>query len=165
MVKRIIRDDEKKDQEETQDYQRSILSILDPRHSKQPLQKFKVPDFRNISVILTAPHRYSSSLDILSSSFGQESRHCFLVIYCLSNVFQWKHFCYLLKAGFFLFFELLDYLATHITWLSGEDPVELYQHHFMDLSNTAWARKDLTKQTVRSKSGSYEHNSYSKYWD
>ena len=36
MVKRIIREDEKRDQEETQDCQRGIPSILDPRHSEQP---------------------------------------------------------------------------------------------------------------------------------
>ena len=36
MVKRIIRSDEKRDQEETQDCQRSIPSFLDPRHSEQP---------------------------------------------------------------------------------------------------------------------------------
>ena len=45
--------------------------------------------------------------------------------------------------GFTLFFELL---ATHITWPS-EDPAEFCQLPFMDLSNTAWAWKDLTKQS------------------
>ena len=35
MIKRIIREDEKRDQEETQDCQRSIPSILDLRHPKQ----------------------------------------------------------------------------------------------------------------------------------
>ena len=36
MVKRIIREDEKRDQEETQDCQRNIPSILDPKHCEQP---------------------------------------------------------------------------------------------------------------------------------
>ena len=77
MEKRIFREDEKRDQEETQDSQRSISSILDPRHSEQPLDvtnKFKVLDFRDLSVILTAPHCHSFSLDILSS-VCQESKH------------------------------------------------------------------------------------------
>ena len=42
MVKRIMREGEKKDQEETQDYQRSIPSILDPRHSEQPIKFTKI---------------------------------------------------------------------------------------------------------------------------
>ena len=44
-----------------------------------------------------------------------------------------------------LLFELLDNLATHITESSEEDPAELRQPPFVDLSNTAWARKDLAK--------------------
>ena len=56
--------------------------------NQQTLWKFKVPDFRDISVILIARYRYSSSLNILSSSFYQGSKHCLLVIYCLTNVFQ-----------------------------------------------------------------------------
>ena len=36
MVKRIIREDEESDQKETQDSQRSIPSVLEPRHSEQP---------------------------------------------------------------------------------------------------------------------------------
>ena len=39
MVKRIIREDEKKDQEETQDCQRSIPSDLDLGHSEEPSEK------------------------------------------------------------------------------------------------------------------------------
>ena len=42
MVKRIMREDEKKDQEETQDCQRSIPSIVDPRHSEQPSDFTKI---------------------------------------------------------------------------------------------------------------------------
>ena len=83
MVKRIIREN---DQEAAENFQRSIPSILDPRHLEQPLD-FKVPDITDISVIPTAPHRHSSSLYILSS-FCQESKHCLLVIYYLTNVFQ-----------------------------------------------------------------------------
>ena len=56
----------------------------------------------------------------------------------------------LLNNGFSLFFGLLDYLATHITWPSEEDPAELRQPPSVDLSNTAWAWKDLKKQTVGS---------------
>ena len=42
MIKGIIREDEKRDQEETQDCQRSIPSILDPRHSEQPPELTKI---------------------------------------------------------------------------------------------------------------------------
>ena len=35
MGKRMIREDEEGDQKDTQDCQRSIPSILDPRHSQQ----------------------------------------------------------------------------------------------------------------------------------
>ena len=42
MVKRIIRVDKKKNQEETQDYQGSIPSILDPRYSEQPSDFTKI---------------------------------------------------------------------------------------------------------------------------
>ena len=42
MEKRIFRVDEKRDQEETQDSQRSIPSILDPRHSEQPSDFTKI---------------------------------------------------------------------------------------------------------------------------
>ena len=52
------------------------------------------------------------------------------------------------NKGFSLFFKLLDNLATHNTWESEEDPAELCQPPFVDLSNTALAQKDLTKQTV-----------------
>ena len=90
MVKRIIREDEKRNQEETQDWQRSIPSILDPGtpNNLQTIQEFKVQNYRDISVILTAPHRHSSSLDILSFSVCQESKHYLRVIYSLTNVFQ-----------------------------------------------------------------------------
>ena len=53
----------------------------------QTLQKFKVPDVRDISVILTTPHRHSPCLDILSS-YCEESKHRLFVIFCLTNVFQ-----------------------------------------------------------------------------
>ena len=50
MIKRIIREDEERDQEEIQDCQRSILSILDAKHSEQP------SDFTKIqSLIVTLP--------------------------------------------------------------------------------------------------------------
>ena len=54
------------------------------------LQNFKVLDFRDVSVTLTAPHRHSSSLDILSS-VCQESKPRLLFIVsqmCFTNVFQ-----------------------------------------------------------------------------
>ncbi len=38
--------------------------------------------------------------------------------------------------GFSLFFELLDNLAIHVTWPSEEDPAELRQLPFVDLSNS-----------------------------
>ena len=41
MVKQI-REDEERDQEETQDYQRSISSIVDLRHSEQPADFIKI---------------------------------------------------------------------------------------------------------------------------
>ena len=42
IVKRIIREDEERDQEETQDCQRNIPSIVDPRHSEQPSDFTKI---------------------------------------------------------------------------------------------------------------------------
>ena len=42
MVKRIISEDEERDQEETQDCQRSIPFIKDPRHSEQPSDFTKI---------------------------------------------------------------------------------------------------------------------------
>ena len=57
--------------------------------------------------------------------------------------FNKNHLPYFFMSS--LFFELLDNLATHITWLSEEDPVELCQPHFVELSNTVWAQKKLTK--------------------
>ena len=42
MVKRIISEDEERDQEETQDCQRNILSIQDSRHSEQPVDFIKI---------------------------------------------------------------------------------------------------------------------------
>ena len=42
MVKRITREDEERDQEETQDCQRSVPSILDSRHSEQPSDFTKI---------------------------------------------------------------------------------------------------------------------------
>ena len=62
----------------------------------QTLQKFKVPDIRDISVILTPPHRHSSFFDILPSSFRKEN----IVIYYLKTRFIKKHFCSLLTTGF-----------------------------------------------------------------
>ena len=64
------------------------FSIRGTPNNLQTLQKFKVPDFRDISVTLTATHRHPSYLDILSSSFCQESKHRLFVICCLTNVFQ-----------------------------------------------------------------------------
>ena len=46
MVKRIIKEDEERDQEETQDCQRSIPSILDPRPSEQPANFIKIQSLR-----------------------------------------------------------------------------------------------------------------------
>ena len=64
--------------------------------------------------------------------------------------FNKNDFLLLLNNGFSQFFELLDNVATHITWLSEEDPAELCQPPSVDLSNSAWARKDSTKQTAGS---------------
>ena len=41
--------------------------------------------------------------------------------------FNKNDFLLLLNNGFSQFFELLDNLATHITWPSEEDPAELCQ--------------------------------------
>ena len=45
------------------------LETLITPNNLQTLQKFKVTVFRDINVILTAPHRHTSSLNILSSFF------------------------------------------------------------------------------------------------
>ena len=76
------------------------------------LQKFQVPDFRDISVILTAPQPHSSSFDIISSSFIRESKHLFIVS---QTCFNENLFLLFGNNGFSLSFELLDNLATHIT--------------------------------------------------
>ena len=125
----------------------NISFILDPKHSKQPsdVKIFKVPGFRDVRVTLTAPQLHSSSLDSLSSSVCQESKHCYLLPH--KRVSIKKLFLLLLNNGFSLFVELLDNLSTNIFWSSEEDPAELCQPLFVDLSNTAWVRKELTKQT------------------
>ena len=64
--------------------------------------------------------------------------------------FNKNDFLLLLNSGFSLFFQLLDNLATHITWPLEEDLAELCEPPSMDLSNTMWAQKDLTMQTARS---------------
>ena len=46
MVKRIIKEDEKKDREETQNCHRSIPSILDLKHSEQPSDYTKIQSHR-----------------------------------------------------------------------------------------------------------------------
>ena len=51
--------------------------------------------------------------------------------------FNKNDFLLFVNNGFSLFFELLDDLATHITWPSEEDLAELCQPPFVDLSNTA----------------------------
>ena len=87
------------------------------------LENFKVPDFRDVSVSLTAPYRHSSSLDILSSSVCQKSKPLFFWLFIVSKTcFNKNDFLLLLNNDFSLFFELL---ATHITWPSEEDPAEL----------------------------------------
>ena len=43
----------------------------------------------------------------------------------------------LLNNEFSLFFEMLDNLATYITWPSEEDPAKMCQLHSVSLSNTA----------------------------
>ena len=78
------------------------------------LQKFKVQDIRDISVLLTSPHRHSFSLDILSSSFWQEINIICLSFIVAQTFFNKKKLLFV-KNGFSLFFELLDNLATQIT--------------------------------------------------
>ena len=164
MVKRILREDKERNPEETQDCLRSISSILDLRHSEQP-SDFTKSQSQTLEtlIILTAPHRYSSSRYFFFFFPGKQTLFtCYLLSHKRVSI---KKTFLLFVNGFPLFFELLDNLATHITCPSEEDPAELCPPHpFVDLSNTVWARKDLTKQTVGSKCGSHEHNSH-KYCD
>ena len=95
------------------------------------LQNLKVPDFRDVSV---TPHRHSSSVDILSSVVQESKNHLLFIV--SQTGFNKNNFLLLLNNGFSLFFELLDNLATHITWPSEEDPAELCQSRSVDLSNT-----------------------------
>ena len=44
--KQILGEDEKRDQEETQDWQRSISSILNPGHSEEPSDVTKIQSRR-----------------------------------------------------------------------------------------------------------------------
>ena len=116
MVKQIIRVDEDRDQKETHYCQRCIPSILDPRHSKQPSDFTKVPDFRDTSLILTAPHCHSSALYILSSFFFARKADIVCLLFIVSQTyFNKKTFLLFVNYGFSLFFELLDNLGTHIT--------------------------------------------------
>ena len=100
----IIREDVKRDQEETQDCQRSILHILDPealRTTLQTLQKFKVLDFWDISVILTTPHRHSSSPRYSFFFFlpGKQTLFACYLLFHKCGSYK-KHFCCLLTQGF-----------------------------------------------------------------
>ena len=102
MQKRIFREDEKREQEETQDYQRSIPSILDPMHSEQPsdVTKIQIPGFTDISVALTAPHRHTSSLDILSSSVFQDVNIVYLLFIVSQMCFSKNDFLLFSKTRF-----------------------------------------------------------------
>ena len=111
----------------------------------QTIQKFKVPDFRDISDTLTAPQCHSFSIFFLLLFARKANIVCLLFIVSQTCFNKNDIFCFVNE--FSLFIELLDNLATLITWPSEEDPTELWQPYFMDLSNTAWAWKDLTKQT------------------
>ena len=104
MKKWIFREDEKRDQEETKDCQRNIPSVLDPRLSKRTssdFTKIQVPGFRDISVILTAPHRHSSFLDILSLFLPgkQTSFVCFFIV--SQTCFNKNDFLLFVKQRFF----------------------------------------------------------------
>ena len=124
MEKRIFREDVKRDQEETQDRQRSILSIRNPRHSEQH------SDFTKIQSPRLKRHKCHSNRTSLSLSLTRYSFFLSFVCYLLSHkrVLIKTIFCCLLKNEFSLFFELLSNLATHITWPSEEDPAELCHH-------------------------------------
>ena len=161
MVKRIIREDKKRDQEETQDCQRSTPSILDPKQSEQPSDFTKVPHFRDISVILLA--LFLSRYIFFFLPWKQTSFACYLLSHKRVSI---KTIFLLFVNGFSLFFELLDNLAIHITWPSEEDLAELCQPTFVDLSNTAWAWINLTSTVTRSHTtwvsvtsiGSHQHD-------
>ena len=84
-------------------YLRSIPKNL------QTLQKFKVSDFRDVSITLTAPHCHSSSLDILSSSVSRKANIICLLFIVSQTCFNKNDFLLLLNNGFSLFFELLEF--------------------------------------------------------
>ena len=150
-IKRILREDEKKVPRRN-----SRLSKKHPFHSRPEVlwttvrrYKISVSDFRDVSVTLT--HLIITlplPIFFLLLFSGKANIVCLLFI-VTQTCFNKIDFL-LLNNRFFLFFELLDNIATHITWLSKEDPAELCQTPSVDLSNTAWARKNLTKQTVGS---------------
>ena len=74
------------------------------------------------------------------------------------------------KSSFSLFFELLDNLATHITWSSEEDPAELCQPSHLWIFQTQrgheriWQSKQLeanvvvTNTTAKTSTGTSSHN-------
>ena len=98
MVKRIIREDEVRDQEETQDCQRSILSSLDLRHFKQLADFIKIQSPR----LSCHTNRTSSSLFLSQYSFFfflTGNKNYLFVIYYLNK----NHLCYLLTTGFLNF--------------------------------------------------------------
>ena len=151
MVKRIFKENEKKNQEETQDCQRSFPFILDLRHSEQPADFIKVqsPGLKKhqchhhssvSSSLFSVSHHHSSVSSSLFSviitlpfsiffllHFARKASIICLLFIVLQICFNKSHLCYQLITGFSLFFELPDNIATHITWTSEEDPAELSQ--------------------------------------
>ena len=103
-VKGIIKEDEKKDQEETQDCQRSILFILDTRHSEQrsDFTKIQSPEHQRH---YCHSNNTSSSLFLSRYSFffflpgNQTSFACNLLSHKRISIKN-KHFCCLLTTGF-----------------------------------------------------------------
>ena len=116
----------------------------------QTLQKFLVPDFKDISVIITESHRYSSSLDILSSSFFRKANIVCLLFIVSQTCFNKKHLLKIfVNNEFSLFFELLDNVATHITRMSEEDPAELCQPRRRGFFKHIMGTEELDKANSR----------------
>ena len=153
MIKRIIKEDEKRDQEETQDCQRS-----DPFHSQATpnnlltLQKFKVLDFRDISTYSnhTSSSHSLSSIFLFLLLFAKKANIVCLLFIFSQTCFNKNDFLLFVNNRFSLFFELLDNLATSYYLTNRRRSGWIVSTLFVDLSNIAWVRKDLTKQTVGS---------------
>ena len=93
---RISREDKKRGPRRNLILPKKHLFHSKPEVLRTTFRPYKIPksNFRAVSLTLTAPHRHSSSFDILSSSVCQESKPRMFVIYCLHKRVSIKTICF-----------------------------------------------------------------------